>query len=225
MTNLILKAGRLVHFQSNAIVYTNVPTRYRGLCKMLLRWARSNIRETIALSRFGYTRFRKEPVLSAQVDLSLHWLRMVTGESSKFVLAAALIAWPQATITSLLGGVVVASLLPMFFYFFRYKSMACLYAIPYSVFMLFGLSWVSLYALFTPHKNGWLTRTIAAPRQTPVHAANEPAPVLAKTIVLRPVTPAGLLHPLAATLEQPLSASSSQETLQGENPNWRPKRA
>ncbi len=161
MTNLILKEGRLVHFQSDAVVYTNVPVKYRGLCKMMLRWARSNIRETIALSRFGFTRFRPEPVLGAQVDLSHQWLRLTCNELLKLGLVSSLINWPGVTLYGLMVGMFFASIMPAFLYLLKYRSLACLWAFPYTVFMLFGLTWISLYALFTPHKNGWLTRDLA----------------------------------------------------------------
>ncbi|MFH1914531.1 MAG: glycosyltransferase family 2 protein [Pseudomonadota bacterium] len=161
MTNLILKEGRLVHFQSDAVVYTNVPVKYLGLCKMMLRWARSNIRETIALSRFGFTRFRPEPVLGAQVDLTHQWMRLSCNELLKLGLVSSLINWPGVTLYGLAVGMFLASIMPAFLYLLRYRSLACLWAFPYMVFMLFGLTWISLYALFTPHKNGWLTRDIA----------------------------------------------------------------
>jgi hyaluronan synthase len=45
LTNLILREGYLTRFQKNALVYTEVPMTYRNLYKMLLRWARSNVRE------------------------------------------------------------------------------------------------------------------------------------------------------------------------------------
>jgi hyaluronan synthase len=162
MTNLILREGRLVHFQSDAVVYTNVPVKYRGLCKMMLRWARSNIRETIALSRFGFTRFRPEPVLGAQVDLAHQWVRFTANELLKLGLVSSLVNWPGVTLYGLMIGMFFASLMPAFFYLLRHRSLACVWAFPYTVFMLFGLSWISLYALFTPHKNGWLTRDLTA---------------------------------------------------------------
>ncbi len=160
MTNLILKSGRLVHFQSNAVVYTNVPVGYRGLCKMLLRWARSNIRETIALTRFGFTRFRQEPVLGAQVDLACQWVRLVMREAMKVTLVLSLVSWPLLTLSGLGLGMLCTSLIIAVFYFLRHRSLACLWAFPYALFMFLGLSWISLYALLTPHKNGWLTRNI-----------------------------------------------------------------
>ena len=163
MTNLILREGRLVHFQSDAVVYTNVPVKYKGLCKMLLRWARSNIRETIALTRFGFTRFRPEPVFGAQVDLANQWVRFTTNELFKLGMISSLVHFPGVTLYGLLGGMFFASLMPACFFLLRHRSLACLWAFPYTVFMFFGLSWISLYALLTPHKNGWMTRDLARP--------------------------------------------------------------
>ena len=45
MTNMILRQGYDVVFQRNARVFTEVPVAYAQLCKMYLRWARSNVRE------------------------------------------------------------------------------------------------------------------------------------------------------------------------------------
>jgi hyaluronan synthase len=167
LTNLILREERLVLFQSDAVVYTNVPVEYRGLCKMMLRWARSNIRETIALTRFGFTRFRPEPVIGAQIDLAHQWVRMTANEALKVAVIASLITWPAATLYGLVVGTCIASIMPALFYLLRHRSLACVWALPYSLFMFFGLSWISLYALLTPQKNGWLTRDIA-PRSVPL---------------------------------------------------------
>ena len=38
--------------------------------------------------------------------------------------------------------------------------MLCLWAIPYSVFYVVALAWIPVYAIFTVHKSGWLTRQI-----------------------------------------------------------------
>ena len=52
LTNLVLRSGATVRYQSTAIVLTQVPTTLRVLCKMLLRWARSNVRESLVLGSF-----------------------------------------------------------------------------------------------------------------------------------------------------------------------------
>src|SRR5690554_1548590 len=69
MTNLVLRQGFLVRFQANAVVLTEVPTRTAQLCRMYLRWARSNVRETLVMASFVFTRFRRESALGARVNL------------------------------------------------------------------------------------------------------------------------------------------------------------
>ncbi|MEF2144203.1 MAG: glycosyltransferase [Desulfovibrionaceae bacterium] len=168
MTNLILRQGRLVHYQSDAMVYTKVPTNYTCLCKMLLRWARSNIRETIALSRFAFTRFRTVSALGARVNLVMQLMKMTLGEVFKLSLIVMLASWPLMAGVKLLLGVLVAAVIPALFYLLRNRSSDFLWAFPYTLYWLLALSWISLYALFTPHRNGWLTRQVAA---KPLHAA------------------------------------------------------
>src|SRR5690606_35108721 len=58
LTNMILKQGKHVLFQQNAVAYTNVPDKYTGLYKMFIRWGRSNVRESIAMSKYVFTNFR-----------------------------------------------------------------------------------------------------------------------------------------------------------------------
>ncbi|HLT37279.1 MAG TPA: glycosyltransferase family 2 protein, partial [Enhygromyxa sp.] len=50
MTNHVLRRGHHVRFQSNAIVLTEVPTNTPQLARMFLRWARSNVRESLVMA-------------------------------------------------------------------------------------------------------------------------------------------------------------------------------
>ena len=72
LTNVVLKEERAVRYQSNAPVYTIVPGRYRALCRMYTRWARSNIRESWNYLKFSMARAvnRKEGL--AFVDGIVH---------------------------------------------------------------------------------------------------------------------------------------------------------
>ncbi len=47
MTTLILREGYLSLYQRTARVHTLVPTAYRKMCKMFLRWDRSDLRESL----------------------------------------------------------------------------------------------------------------------------------------------------------------------------------
>jgi hyaluronan synthase len=158
LTNLILKHGYHVHFAKNAVVYTEVPTAYVGLAKMFLRWARSNVRETIVMAGFIFKRFRRTPALGARINLLLHLHRMTIGEMLKLWSLTIMFAFPTLFFFNMFTGAVMFSMIPGLFYLSRRKDSNFLWAIPYSLFWLVGLSWISLYALFTPHRTGWLTR-------------------------------------------------------------------
>ena len=80
MTNLILESGSHVVFQQNAKVYTEVPIHYKKLTKMFLRWARSNIRETIVMSRFAFRRFREGSMTGARINLLLGWMALTKAQ-------------------------------------------------------------------------------------------------------------------------------------------------
>ncbi|EPR38841.1 glycosyltransferase family 2 protein [Desulfococcus multivorans] len=160
LTNLILKNGYHVHFAKNAVVYTEVPTAYMGLAKMFLRWARSNVRETIVMAKFIFKRFRRTPALGARINLLLHLHRMTIGEILKIWSLTILAAFPTLFFFNMVTGAILFSMIPGLFYLSRHKDSNFLWAIPYSLFWLIGLSWISLYALFTPHRTGWLTRDL-----------------------------------------------------------------
>lgn len=172
MTNLILKEGFAVKFQSNAVVFTQVPVRYKGLCKMFLRWARSNIRETIVMSRFVFTRFRKNR-LGAQLNF-LHSVVNLFGATLMIFGTLGCILWqPQAFLAQILLGAEMMAVIPGTFYALKYRSSNALWAFAYSLFWLAGLAWISPYALLTLGNNKWLTRTLPAANTAAVAAASK----------------------------------------------------
>ena len=158
MTNLILRQGYAVHYQKNATVYTNVPVRYKNLCKMFIRWARSNIRETLVMSTFIFTRFRKKSALGARINFALQFLTMVKSPLLMVGTMGCLLFKPFEFGLSMLMGVLVYSTLSAVFYWWRCRSSEGLWAYAYGLFWTMGLFWISVYALITPHRTGWLTR-------------------------------------------------------------------
>ncbi|MDE2010301.1 MAG: glycosyltransferase family 2 protein, partial [Candidatus Omnitrophica bacterium] len=77
MTNLIYAQGFNSSFQSNAVVWTKVPPKYRGMTKMFLRWARSNVRETVILMSFIFTPFRRSHLCGFRINSLLVTLSLV----------------------------------------------------------------------------------------------------------------------------------------------------
>ncbi len=158
LTNLVLKAGYFVRFAHKAMVYTEVPVGYKGLCRMLLRWARSNVRETLVMSRFVFTNFRKGGKLGGRINFLLQVFAMTVGEVLKISAVCTLVAYPLLMGGNFLMGAALGGTVPALFYLLRHRSSNCLWAFPYCLFWVLSLSWISLYALCTPHRSSWLTR-------------------------------------------------------------------
>lgn len=157
MTNLVLKSGHLVRFQSNAVVLTEVPRRLPQLARMYLRWARSNVRETIALAGFAFTRFRPSSALGMRIDLVWAIGQMVLGALAFPALLTLAALHPTA-----LGWVALAFLasgaFPAAVYALTRGGRQALWAFPYALYSALFLSWITPYSLLTPHRSAWLTR-------------------------------------------------------------------
>ncbi len=158
MTNLILKSGYRVHYQKDAVVYTTAPTTLSKLWKMLLRWARSNIRETLVISKFVFGKFRQEGATGLRINVLLGIMNLTIGQIMRLSGVALLVYLPVVVGPKMIFGAAIASCAPGLFYAIRYKSSQAFWAIPYSYFWMTCLTWISTYALVTPHKTGWMTR-------------------------------------------------------------------
>ncbi|MBU4564017.1 MAG: glycosyltransferase [Desulfarculus sp.] len=163
LTNLVLRCGYHALFARKAVVLTEVPLRYKGLCRMFLRWARSNLRETLVMTGFVFKHFRHTPALGARVNLLIHLFRMTAGEWLKLGAIGVILLSPQVMAVNLLLGALIGGSLPALVYVLRHRNVNFLWAFPYTLFWMLALSWISLWALLTPHKNGWLTRGLAQP--------------------------------------------------------------
>jgi hyaluronan synthase len=160
MTNLILRSGYYVHYQRKAVVQTTSPVTFIKLWKMLLRWARSNIRETIVISRFVFFKFRETGATGLRINVLISLINLTLGQLMHLSAVALLIYLPWIVGSNLIVGAAVASCAPGIFYAVRYKSNYAIWALPYSFFWMLCLSWISLYALVSPYKNEWMTRNL-----------------------------------------------------------------
>ncbi len=172
MTNLILKEGYDVRFQQDAVVYTDVPILYRNLCRMFLRWARSNIRETYVMSSFIFRKFRKGPMLGARINLILQVLALSKAQLLFLATVVCLFSNPATYTGQILMGIVVSASIQAGLYFWRNRSTEGLWAYLYGIFWFVGLSWIVPYALMTPHKCGWLTRCMSKKGPSNLPAVN-----------------------------------------------------
>ncbi|MCK6455223.1 MAG: glycosyltransferase [Phycisphaerae bacterium] len=164
MTNLILREGWLTAYQENAVVRSQMPTTYQGTCKMLLRWARSNIRETIVLQRFLFTPFRTKHVGAFRLNMTLVLLTLIV----PYLLIGnswMLIATNGEYALRHVGMLVVNALSMALIYYRKERDSDWIWLLLYEVFWVISLSWIMPYALLTLKNTGWLTR--GAPARTP----------------------------------------------------------
>ena len=164
MTNMILKQGFKVLFQRNALVYTNIPERYKNLYKMFIRWERSNVRENIAMSKFAFTDFRDGHKSGTRLLLMNQWMKILLAYPLLLSMLLFICFYPILFISSTLIGILIFSSVQALFYAKRHNISDSFWAYPYSLFYAFSLFWITPYAIATASRSGWLTRSLPSPK-------------------------------------------------------------
>ncbi len=168
MTNMILSCGWRTMFQSSARVWTKMPVRYRGLRRMLTRWARSNVRESVQFAKFAFGPFRPYEDEWRILLTRVYFVVRTAGLLLTPLLMAATLAlaprWPLTVGLHLLAAAVTGSLWSMAVCVWRSERKSdALFAAIYSLLWLVGIWWIQSWALATSHQNVWLTRGAARP--------------------------------------------------------------
>lgn len=163
ITNILLREGYGVVFQKTASVFTEMPADYAGLCRMLIRWGRSNVRENLTMCRFAFRRidFSDDDLTGMQINLVVQMFWMI---APLVFLSYAWFCFANGAL-AFLGGAVCSivfwSTLPAFVYARRYNPHDSLWSYVYGFFSFMTLFWISPYCIFTVGQSGWLTRRIA----------------------------------------------------------------
>ena len=156
MTNFIFSCGYNSAYQRTAVVHTIVPESYAKLCKMLLRWDRSYIKEEIRL--LGLLKKRPYPArIISIIDVFITNLRFPISYLSLGLLVYFSIQNPL-TLIYVLSMIGFISMLNVVYYLRIEKSWDFVYGIFYSYFALFALFWIFPYAMFTVRSRAWMTR-------------------------------------------------------------------
>ena len=157
LTTQILKAGYMTRFQSNAVVYTKVPSGLMQMTRMYLRWTRSYIRESILFGRFMFSKYRKKhrtlPIFDFFFLNFLHPFHIF----SLGIVTYSFFVHPVFIIRHLAFLVVVSFFLSLY-YLRTNRSLAFLYGIPYAIITAFCLWWIVPFAALTMKNQSWLTR-------------------------------------------------------------------
>ena len=166
LSNCVLASGYRIVYQREAVVLTKMPDTYNGLRRMLLRWARSNVRENLVMATYMFRRFRHNDTGEGWVRFFgiLQIFRMVAGEALKIGIIANLFVDVFTTLTLLAIGCLVTSVVPAVVYQIRHGSWSgWRWSLPYGLFWLSGLSWISAWGLLSAARSGWLTRSLPVP--------------------------------------------------------------
>lgn len=156
MTNDMMRLGYDSVYQSHATVLTVVPTKYRQLCKMFLRWNRSYIREETRLAIVLPHR-PLVPRLMAIFDCTVTNLRFpVMGLTMALLLLA--VVFHPLVLPRLLVSMGLVSLLYSLYYLRSERSMNFVYGIVFEYFSFFLMFWIFPWAFLTVRAKGWLTR-------------------------------------------------------------------
>ena len=157
LTNIILRDGWMTAYQGNAKVFSEMPHTYGGLCKMLLRWGRSNVRETVVMMPWLFGRFRDQFLRRFQVNMILtiislflppllifnSWLMMLT--NSGYVMHQMGLVTLYAATSSVI-------------YYFNEKDSDWIWLFVYEIYWTLALAWIIPWSVFTMKNTQWLTR-------------------------------------------------------------------
>lgn len=156
LTNWILSLGYSTVYQRSAVVHTVVPTNYKTMCKMFLRWDRSYVREEIRFMGIVW----KRPLLPASLAL---WDRFVTNlrypVNYATIVLLGVLTWEHPYMfPRFLLAVGIVGLFYSLYFLRSERSAEFLLAIVFSYFAFFTMFWIFPYAVFTVRARSWLTR-------------------------------------------------------------------
>jgi len=156
LTNYIFEQGYDSVYQRSAVVHTLVPTTYGQLCRMYLRWDRSDLREELRFARIVWQRPWRYRVM-AVLDMLVTNLRYPVIYASLGLTLFGMTEDPEILLR-LLFSIGLMSLLYTLYYLRSRRSLDFVYGIAYAYYALFSLTWVFPYAVLTIKRRGWLTR-------------------------------------------------------------------
>jgi hyaluronan synthase len=157
MTNYILAEGFDTVYQRAAIVRTVVPESYSRLCKMLLRWDRSYVREELRFARSIVWKRRGRARAIALADVVISNMRYPVALGSLGIFGVIVSAQP-GTILRLLFAIGLMAFFNVLYYLRSERSWDFVYGVLFSYFSAFALFWIFPVAVVTVRARGWLTR-------------------------------------------------------------------
>ncbi|MHB8419859.1 MAG: glycosyltransferase [Myxococcales bacterium] len=162
LTTLLMRDGYQARYQSTATVHTLAPIHYRGICRMLLRWDRSDLRESLMALRHpprrsGWARLTV-PVMLAHVVGTL--LSVPLSFVSVYALLAVMAVHPLVALVGL-GTLGLPSLMGITQALSAEWSFDALYLVGY-MYISPALIWIRPFAALTMRDQAWMSRRLPA---------------------------------------------------------------
>ncbi len=156
LTNDVMRLGYDSVYQQRAMVLTVVPTSYKQLTRMFLRWNRSYIREEARLLKVLPHR-PLVPRVIAFFDSIVTNLRFPIMLCTMALLLV-MIAHHPLMLVRLLVSIGLISGLYSLYYLRSERSLNFIYGMVFEYFSFFFLFWIFPWAFVTVRARGWLTR-------------------------------------------------------------------
>jgi len=156
-TNLILKQGYHTAYQRSAVVYTTVPETYKGMCRMFLRWDRSNFRESWIQLTFMFSRYRRKHRVLPIVDFFVREMEFPLACIFVPLLLVSICLYPLVLVKFCTALALISFILTI--YYLRVeRDMDFVYGVVYAFYAFLLLKWIRPYAFLTLRDGRWLTR-------------------------------------------------------------------
>jgi hyaluronan synthase len=157
LTNGVLAGGWRTVYQSTAEALTRVPSTYRGLSKMYVRWARSSVREGLLYLALAPRLLRRLRAWPAYLDALAGYVQIPLRIHLMFAGYALLVFCPALLLKSVAAALVVSGFHSAV-YLRSERSLDVAYTAAYALFSLLTLQWIYPWAALTVRSSKWLTR-------------------------------------------------------------------
>ncbi len=160
LTNILIREGWGVVFQRDAVAYSEMPTDYLSLCKMMIRWTRGNFRENFVLFKYAFRHIdlNDENLTGMQLNLIVQTFWQISPVVFALFAVWSIFAGSFAFVSGIIISIMFWSTLPAFIYAKRYSQVESLWSYVYGFFSFITMFWIAPYSVFTVHRSGWMTR-------------------------------------------------------------------
>ncbi len=157
LTTWLLRLGLRAVYQSTAHVETLVPPGIRGMTKMLVRWERGNVRESLLMLPVLFTPWRSRdrlwPTLDVILDLLQYPFILVTS-----ALAVRHFVAEPIDLVRALATVAVVALIQALYTLRSERGTDFVWNVGYAALAFVGLAWIYPWSALTVTNGRWMTR-------------------------------------------------------------------